>query len=190
MPHARRTHDLFWTSVSPSQPAQLQAYGDTVHTGGWQVVGTAGVDPNLRCGQEFTPGGGPTSPPTAFTPILTIFSGNCGGCHSTVNHFGGLDLETNTYSHIVNINANTYPSMKRVEFGAVTEANSYLWHKINASAGTLVPLPADPDPMPDGSSLAGKEPDNSARAAAPPSWQRGRATVMAEPDPRKPPAPL
>jgi mono/diheme cytochrome c family protein len=152
MPHARRTHDLFWTSVSPSQPAQLQAYGDTVHTGGWQVVGTAGVDPNLRCGQEFTPGGGPTSPPTAFTPILTIFSGNCGGCHSTVNHFGGLDLETNTYSHIVNINANTYPSMKRVEFGAVTEANSYLWHKINASAGTLVPLPADPDPMPDGSS--------------------------------------
>jgi hypothetical protein len=25
MPHARRTHDLFWTSISPSQPAGLQA---------------------------------------------------------------------------------------------------------------------------------------------------------------------
>lgn len=140
MPHARRTHDLFWTSINPSQAAQLQVYGDTINAFGWQRVGNPGVDLALLCGQEYTQGGGPTAPPTAFTPIATIFSG-CAGCHNAGNAapgsafpVAGLNLEgLAAYSRIVDINSTELPSMKLIAFGTNTENTSYLWHKINNS---------------------------------------------------------
>ena len=49
MPHARRTHDLFWTSISPNRPAQLQTYGDTVNSFGWQIV----ADVSKRIGLDL-----------------------------------------------------------------------------------------------------------------------------------------
>jgi len=165
MPHARRTHDLFWTTTSfsptptpgPSEPAQLQAYGDSLNTNGWQNINAPGVDPALACGQEFTAGGG--APATgAFTPVATVFSGNCVGCHNAANaapgsayNVAGLDLGTNAYMHIVNTAATEFPALKRVEFGVATEVNSYLWKKISKTyqnLGAYQP-PGPGDPMPD-----------------------------------------
>lgn len=137
MPHARRTHDLFWTSIAPSQPARLQLFGDTVDAFGWQKVGPPNVDQLLACGQEFTEGGGPPSPPTAFGPVALVFSGRCTGCHNEENtadgtSFAGLNLEEpGTYSRIVGVNSKELASMKLIEFGTTTETNSYLWRKIS-----------------------------------------------------------
>lgn len=134
MPHARRTHDLFWTSVDPSQPAQLQAYGDSLNSNSWQNVNNSGVDPQLACSEGFTPGGGTPISPGDYTPVKTIFSGNCVGCHNTANAatgFGHLDLSTadGGYANIVNRASSELPSMNRI-----TSANpnlSYLLHKLN-----------------------------------------------------------
>jgi hypothetical protein len=133
MPHARRTHDLFWTDY-PSPAGRL------------------------ACGQEFTPGGGPLSPPTEFTPVATILSA-CVGCHNPSNalptsaiNYAGLDLTpSNAYSNIVGVPSTEFPSLKRVEFQAATEVNSYLWKKISNTHKNLgVYNPPGPgDPMPD-----------------------------------------
>ncbi len=161
MPHARRTHDLFWTSVGPNQPAQLQAYGDTINAFGWQKVGTSGVDPSLLCGQEFTQGGVPPIAPSAFTPVATVFSGNCVGCHNSGNaapgsgfNVAGLNLQQpGTYARIVDFNSTELPSFKRIAFGTNTENTSYLWHKINNSHAGLPGAFSSPGPgvaMPQG----------------------------------------
>jgi hypothetical protein len=139
MPHARRTHDLFWTSLNVSQPARLQVYGDVLNIFGWQKVGTGSVDPSLICGQEYTRGNGPPPATSAFTPVETIFSGSCVGCHNAGNaapgstfDVAGLDLSgAGAYGRIINFNSTELPSMKRVEFGVTTELNSYLWRKIS-----------------------------------------------------------
>ena len=136
MPHARRTHDLFWTSVVDSQPALLQAYGDSIDAFGWQDVNAPGVDPSLACGQEFTPGGGPISPVTPFTPVQTILSG-CVGCHNAANasandDYARLNLESAVaYGQLVGVNAFELASMKRVAVGAASENTSYLWRKLD-----------------------------------------------------------
>jgi hypothetical protein len=136
MPHARRTHDLFWTSLSPSQPAALQAYGDTAQTGGWQVVGQQNVDLSLICGQEYTQGGGPVSPPTQFSPVATILS-NCAGCHAAPpNDAAQLTLDpAMSYADIVNIAAFELGTMNRIKGGGgvTPELDSYLWHKLNGA---------------------------------------------------------
>jgi hypothetical protein len=139
MPHARRTHDLFWTSLNVSQPARLQVYGDSLNSFGWQKVGLAGVDPLLLCGQEYTQGGGPPPATSAFTPVSTVFSGNCVGCHNASNaapgsgfDVAGLDLSgAGAYGRIVNVSSTELPSMRRVEFEVTSELNSYLWRKIS-----------------------------------------------------------
>lgn len=141
MPHARRTHDLFWTSVSPNQGANLQAFGDTVNAFGWQRVGGSGVDPSLICGQEFTQGGGPPVPFSAFTAVQEVFTANCTGCHYAARAalsptdpgtVAGLNLEgSEAYGRIVDVDANELTSMKRVAFGASSENTSYLWRKIS-----------------------------------------------------------
>ena len=150
MPHARRTHDLFWTSVGPNQPAQLQAYGDTVHTGGWQIVGQPGVPADLVCANSFTAGG--QTPPGSFyaTTIQGIWGGNCVGCHRTGNEGGGLNLETTavSFAEMVNVSASELGSMLRVAPNSTS--NSYLFHKLSGTAGTVggvatrMPLGASP----------------------------------------------
>jgi hypothetical protein len=142
MPHARRTHDLFWTSTNPSQPAQLQAFGDSLNNNGWQNVNAPGVDPTLACGEEFTPGGGSPVSPGNFTPVQTVFSGSCVGCHNTANAasgFGHLDLSTNAYSNIVNHASFELPSMNRIT--SSDTAHSYLLHKINGTHTGLAGCP-------------------------------------------------
>jgi hypothetical protein len=130
MPHARRTHDEFWTSVNQSQPALLQAYGDTINAFGWQKVGDPGVDPALACGQEFTPGGGPISPVSPFTPVQLVLS-SCAGCHGAGAGvaFANLSLDAaSAYAELVSQPAHELASMPRVDPG--DEDNSYLWRKI------------------------------------------------------------
>jgi hypothetical protein len=138
MPHARRTHDLFWTSVGPSQAAQLQAYGDSSGLSQWQDVNDPAVSDELACGQDFTPGGGALSPPTAFTAAKAVLS-TCTGCHNAANaapgsafNVAGLNLEAAVaYGQIVNVNANELPAFKRIVLGTNTETTSYLWRKIS-----------------------------------------------------------
>lgn len=136
MPHARRTHDLFWTSTGPNLPAQLQAYGDSVNANGWQVVGGFGVDPTLACGQEFTQGGAaPTA--GAFDASALVLS-TCVGCHNAGNaapgsafNVAGLDLApAGAYAQLVGVAATELPSFDRVAFGSSDEDDSYLWRKI------------------------------------------------------------
>ena len=151
-----------WRTRTPNQPAQLQAFGDTINAFGWQKVGDPGVDPALLCGQEYTQGGGPPAPPSAFTPVATVFSGNCVGCHNSSNaapgssfNVAGLNLQQpGTYARIVDVNATELTSMKRITFGTNTENASYLWHKINNShigLGTYLP-PGPGVAMPQGTS--------------------------------------
>lgn len=140
MPHARRTHDLFWTSVGPSQPAQLQAFGDSLNSNGWQNVNNNGVDPALACGEQFTPGGGAPVSGGAFTPVQTILSGNCVGCHNTanaVNGFGHLDLSgaDGGYAAIVNHVSFELPSMDRIT--SSNPPQSFLLHKLDGDQAGL-----------------------------------------------------
>jgi hypothetical protein len=161
MPHARRTHDLFWTSVNPSRPAQLQAYGDSSGLTQWQDVNDPAVSDDLACGQEFTPGGGVLSPPTAFTQAKAVLS-TCSGCHYAARAalplsdpltVSGLNLDLAVaYSQIVDVNSNELPSFKRVVFGTNTETTSYLWRKISNThigLGTYI-APGPGVPMPQG----------------------------------------
>ncbi|MBK9946917.1 MAG: hypothetical protein IPP12_07020 [Nitrospira sp.] len=185
MPHARRTHDLFWTSVNPSQPAQLQAFGDSINAFGWQDVNDPGVSDSLACGQEFTPGGGALSPPTAFTAAKAVLS-TCAGCHSAANaapgsafNVAGLNLEaTVSYSQLVGVNSTELPSFQRVEFGTNTELTSYLWRKISdthTGLGAYV-APGPGGAMPLGSSgLTNGTPQNQADANTIRDWIRNGA---------------
>lgn len=160
MPHARRTHDLFWTSTNPSQPAQLQVYGDAVKTAnpavGWQKVGDAGVALDLLCGNEYTQGGGVIVTNTAFSPVNTIFSGVCTGCHSTgaasSQTFAHLNLATNAHANIVGVDSWELPAMKRVAPG--NTGGSYLLRKLQSTHTGLgayqPPGPGNPMPPPNG----------------------------------------
>ena len=113
MPHARRTHELFWTSIGPGQVAQLQTYGDHyAGTSGW--VGD-------KCGQ-FTAGG--TTPETFFTAsVQPIFEGvgsgtsACTGCHVGNSPLGQLRLDAAySYAQLVNVPSQmTGVTLDRVE---------------------------------------------------------------------------
>jgi hypothetical protein len=136
MPHARRTHDLFWTSTNPSQPAQLQVYGDAVKTANpavsWARVGDPGVSPDLLCGNEYTQGGGVIVTNTAFSPVNAVFTSNCTGCHSagaaTSQTFAKLNLGTTAHANIVGVDSWELPAMKRIAPNDVN--NSYLLRKL------------------------------------------------------------
>jgi hypothetical protein len=127
MPHAKRTHDLFWLSVNPHLPAQLQVFGDAFATpqNGWQG--------NL-CG-VFT-AGGPT-PVSPFSDIQnTIFTPVCAGCHTGSTPAGKLNLTaTQSYANLVNVNACELASLKRVTPN--DSNNSYLVRKVTGNLGGL-----------------------------------------------------
>jgi hypothetical protein len=163
MPHARRTHDLFWTSINPSQPAQLQVYGDAVKTAnpavGWQRVGVDVPAPSdLLCGNEYTQGGGVIVTNTAFSPVNTIFAGSCTGCHSAgaANNqsFAKLNLATTPHANIVGVDSWELPTMKRIATGGGAAAinGSYLLRKLENSHTGLgtYQSPGPGDQMPDG----------------------------------------
>jgi hypothetical protein len=132
MPHSKRTHDLFWTSISPHFPAEFQIFGDTFKTvsNGWQ---------GNQCG-VFT--GGSTAPPSPlYADAKGIFNGICTGCHVGGSPPGSIDFSGDPYANLFNVNA-CEPSgftMKRVATGGGAGAlsNSYLVHKINGTQGGL-----------------------------------------------------
>ncbi len=143
MPHAQVTHELFWTSVGPHMPAQLQAFGDTFGTvgNGWQ---------GNVCG-EFTPGG--STPVTVYqSTIQPIWNANCTACHVGGTPSGGLNLATNSHANLVNVNSTEVPALKRVLPGDA--ANSYLYQKVTENS------PAVGSKMPPGGSLSGTDTNN------------------------------
>ena len=76
MPHAKRTNDIFWTSLNPNMPAFLQLYGQNFP--GWAAAG------NSQCGLFFQPGTTPTS--VFATQIYPLLVNNCSACHSVVGN--------------------------------------------------------------------------------------------------------
>ncbi|MCU1349087.1 MAG: domain containing protein [Acidobacteria bacterium] len=121
MPHARVTHRLFWQSISPHMPAQLDAFGNEVSPASWSIP----------CG-AFTP----ATPPGAFAPVQTVINNyGCAGCHSGGAPAGGLNLNINPYSNIVNVPSTEKPSMMRIAAGAPDD--SWLVHKIQGTQGTV-----------------------------------------------------
>ena len=135
MPHAKRTHDLFWLSADrpdtpitdPHQPGILQAFGDVFGnaTNGWQG--------NL-CG-VFTAGG--VTPPSAFNDIQnTIFTPRCSSCHLGGSPAGNVNLQSgNAYAQIVGVASCELPGMNRVQPGQPN--NSYLFRKVEGSHTSL-----------------------------------------------------
>ena len=78
MPHAKRTNDVFWTSLDPNMPAFLQQYGQTLAN--WVPA------PNFQCGLAYQGGG---NIPSVFdSEVYPILVGSCsgGGCHSNVGN--------------------------------------------------------------------------------------------------------
>ena len=140
MPHARRTHDLFWTSVTPSLPGLLQLFGQT-------LPGFDPNDPALQCdtdGVSFTPGGAPVS--AYDTQIQPIFNNNgCTGCHATATA-GNAQLGLaagSSYGNIVNHVSNENPPMVRIKPADLN--NSYLWRKIDGTSSAVLPGGHNPD---------------------------------------------
>ena len=130
MPHAERTHALFWTNTAPSMVARLQAYGDQYDVNGW--VGD-------KCG-VYTEGG--DTPESLFTgTIQPLFEGvglgttPCTACHVGNTPLGGLRLDA-PFSHdaIVGV-ASGMPGVSLdivSDNGAPNGRNeSFLWHFIH-----------------------------------------------------------
>lgn len=95
MPHAKRTNDVFWTSLDPNMAAFLELYGQTLP--GWSPASTA------QCGQLYQGGG--VAPSVFASQIYPILSTNCIGtaCHSAVGNAnfavgGGINA---TYSSLL-----------------------------------------------------------------------------------------
>ncbi len=131
MPHAKRAHDLFWTSVSPSMPGILQVYGQT-------LPGFDATDPNAQCGLSFTPAG-PPAVSVFSTQIQPIFNSRCTSCHATATSFNSnLNLSSgSSFANLVGVNSFESPTHKRVL--ASDHLNSYLWRKVDGTSSVLLP---------------------------------------------------
>lgn len=149
MPHALRTHSIFWTSTGPHMPAQFQVFGDAFGSiaNGWQ---------GNRCG-VFTAGG--VTPDTFYdTTIQPIWDGvgtgtsSCTGCHIGAGGSAGLNLGTGaSHANLVNVASTQLPGMDRVEPNNVSQ--SYLIHKLEGTQGGVggsgVQMPFAASPLAD-----------------------------------------
>lgn len=133
MPHAKRTHDLFWTSLGPNMPAFLQLYGQAIS--GWDAT-----SPDAQCGLSYTAGGNVSS--SFFTTdIQPIFSGQCTGCHAAASQSNAnLTLSSgnaygNLFSGVNPIPAIEHPSTPRIQPNAAN--GSYLYLKVEGTHTTL-----------------------------------------------------
>jgi mono/diheme cytochrome c family protein len=149
MPHAKRTHDLFWTSLGPNMAAQLQVYGQAIP--GWDPT-----TPNAQCGLSYTPGGN-VSVSTFTTEIQPIFTSRCTACHGTQAPFNAnLALSAgnaypNLFSGGVPVVSVEHPPTPRVRPG--NSGDSYLYRKIEGTHPSLPPPFVAPGPgsqMPQG----------------------------------------
>ena len=141
MPHSKRTHDLFWNSLNPHQPGELEVFGDALATpkNGWINPQT---NPNVACG-AFTPGG--QTPASPFDPVQAIFTNRCAQCHTGNAPPAGLNLALNPYNNIVNVNSSEVAAVKRIAPNDTT--HSYLLLKLlnqqNTVGGFGSQMPAD-----------------------------------------------
>ncbi len=144
MPHAKVTHDIFWSSTGPNMAAMFQVYGDTFGAAsGWN---------GQLCG-DFTPGG--DTPVSDFDSIIQpIFDNHCTGCHVGASPSGGLDLSLgNSYGNLVGVSSLQLPAMPRITANDIN--NSYLYLKITnahsaaGGSGDYMPPPytASGDPL-------------------------------------------
>ncbi len=139
MPHAKRTHDLFWLStdrpdtpfIDPHQPGILQAFGTDF--GGVDFDGTL-------CGGSFTPAGPPVA--SAFNDIKTqIFTPLCSGCHVGGTPPGNLNLQSaQAYAQLLGAgglgqDACERPVMKRVK--PLSANDSFLFRKVEGTHAGL-----------------------------------------------------
>lgn len=124
MPHAKRTHQVFWNSLNPSMPGFLQLYGQVLP--GW--LSSSGS----QCGQFYQAG---TSVVSVYaTEIQPILESRCSSCHSAVGIASGT-------SFIVGTVADTYSDL--IANGMVTPsdlAGSPLFQRLNGVGGQLMPL--------------------------------------------------
>lgn len=124
MPHAKRTHQIFWNSLNPNMPAFLQLYGQTKP--GWLS------SPNSQCGQFYQAGTSVVS--TYVTEIQPILETRCASCHSAVGIASGT-------SFIVSSIADTYNGL--ISNALVTPFNlgaSPMFQRLNGVGGSLMPL--------------------------------------------------
>jgi cytochrome c5 len=128
MPHAKRTNDIFWTSLGPNMPGFLQLYGQNFP--GWAAAA------NSQCGLFFQPGSTPTS--LFATEIYPILVNNCSGCHSAVGNanfaVGGTVEEV--YDSILNAIAKDGVSHYIV---AGNPGASKLYQRILGNGGSRMP---------------------------------------------------
>ncbi|HLO00215.1 MAG TPA: carboxypeptidase-like regulatory domain-containing protein [Pyrinomonadaceae bacterium] len=129
MPHAKRTNDIFWTSLAPSMPAFLQLYGQTFPN--WSTLGSS------QCGLFFQPGSTPQSLFT--TEIYPILVNNCSGCHSAVGNanFSVGGNAASVYSSITTAIAKDGVSKYIVPNNSGT---SLIFKRISANPGPRMPL--------------------------------------------------
>jgi mono/diheme cytochrome c family protein len=96
MPHAKRTNDVFWTSVGPNMPAFLQLYGQTLP--GWVSV------PDSQCGLFFQGGADVQSEFT--TVVYPVLANRCAGCHGVVGNANwSLGTAAATYNSLLTATA-------------------------------------------------------------------------------------
>jgi mono/diheme cytochrome c family protein len=126
MPHAQRTHDVFWTSLDPNMPALLELYGQTLP--GWSSLGSA------QCGQVFQSGG--TAPSVFASEIYPTLFNNCTGCHSQPGNANySIGNIGNTYNSLLNTTAKDGVSKYILPHDPT---NSLLYHRIT-TGGTFPP---------------------------------------------------
>jgi hypothetical protein len=160
MPHAARTHAIFWGIADPTvlvpntvphMAAQLQLFG-TQFGPAADWIGSGGSAPTYRCGTSFTAGG---STPLSYyqQKIQPVWSGvyACASCHTGATGAGGLGLgSSSSYGNLVGVASGQLPSMLRVK--PFDSAQSYLYHKV---VGDHIAVGGSGVRMPQGCSGAG-----------------------------------
>ena len=156
MPHARRTHDIFWAitdptvtvpSVVPHMASALQVFGSQFGPAGdW--IGLGGNPPTYQCGTSFQSGG--TTPLSFYQQFIQpLFEANHNRCTNCHGGAGGLSLSSGvSYGNLVNQPAGELGSMNLVT--PFSSANSYMFHKIEGDqsnvGGSGSQMPADCNP--------------------------------------------
>jgi len=165
MPHAKRTSEIFWTSLTPSMPAFLDLYGQTLP--GWSSVGSS------QCGGFYQSGG--VAPSVWAGQIFPILTNNCSGCHSApgLANFsvgGGVAATYNGANGVTTVIAKDGSSHYVVSNDL---GNSLLYHRIT-TGGVGVRMPQN------GANLVVEDtdipPDGTPDAAEISAWINAGAT--------------
>jgi uncharacterized cupin superfamily protein len=98
---------------------------NTIYPGAPEVNGD-GIDQDCDGSDSFTY--------TYVADVEPIFLANCDGCHLSGSSSGGFNMDNGVSDH-VDVASNDVPTMDRFEPG--DPSNSYIWHKLNDTQGTV-----------------------------------------------------